>query len=74
MEIRYSKFNNKLNKSSNLLASVRTKIIVLLFYTIFYSGDSSLSANLRFVEVQNFLALIIYIIIYNCTNINVYVL
>lgn len=27
-------------------------------------GNSILSANLRFVEVQNFLALIIYIIIY----------
>lgn len=45
MEIRYSKFNNKLNKSSNLLASVRTKIIVLLFYTIFYNGDSSLTTT-----------------------------
>ena len=38
--------------SSNLLASVRSKTIVLLFYIIFYNGDSSLSANLRFVEVQ----------------------
>ena len=37
MEIRYSKFNNKLNKSSNLLASVnRYPYLYTIYYIIYW--------------------------------------